>query len=283
MRYIDDVEYVLFFLISFRNSFPCLSLPCLAFTFLSRYADRNLPVIIPDGLKGWDKAKWTKEGFLKEHGDSKVSVRKSTEVAYDNEFGGMEKAWMSAEDYVDSTLQLPRQAADEGNIKGNGDGKEGADADGGEGNEDSKYLFGLQLASTLVESKSNPSPLYFEDSTRFAWNSSKRAEFALFFLGPAGSGVSLHEHTNAWNALVYGKKQWVLLPPYSQYGPVSLAMPAWMEEWYDTHTKPYPTGISVVRGPQEGNASATAPATGLPRCSPSAVLSRWQKAMPHLC
>jgi hypothetical protein len=45
------------------------------------------------------------------------------------------------------------------------------------------------------------------------------------------SGVSLHEHTNAWNALVYGEKHWVLLPPYSQFGPVSLELSEWVRNW----------------------------------------------------
>ena len=49
--------------------------------FIAEYADRNLPVLIPDGLREWDRAQWTKEAFVKKHGNTKVSVRKSTEVA----------------------------------------------------------------------------------------------------------------------------------------------------------------------------------------------------------
>ena len=74
----------------------------------------------------------------------------------------MEKESMSAEQYIDSILRTDGGAESSGST-------------------DSKYLFGLQLASSLVES--NPNPMYFEDATRFAWNHSKRAEFALFFLG----------------------------------------------------------------------------------------------------
>ena len=35
-----------------------------------------------------------------------------------------------------------------------------------------------------------------------------------FYFGPAGSGAPLHYHYQAWNALVYGKKAWVLVPPH---------------------------------------------------------------------
>eukprot|EP00043_Microstomoeca_roanoka_P018235 m.194015 g.194015 ORF g.194015 m.194015 type:complete len:169 (-) comp16787_c2_seq5:1448-1954(-) len=34
-----------------------------------------------------------------------------------------------------------------------------------------------------------------------------------FYLGPAGSGAPMHVHSGAWNALVYGRKHWYLLPP----------------------------------------------------------------------
>lgn len=35
-----------------------------------------------------------------------------------------------------------------------------------------------------------------------------------FYLGSKDTGAPMHYHTNpAWNALIYGKKGWVLLPP----------------------------------------------------------------------
>lgn len=36
-----------------------------------------------------------------------------------------------------------------------------------------------------------------------------------FFLGPAGSGAPMHYHRAAYNVLVAGRKEWVLLPPRS--------------------------------------------------------------------
>jgi hypothetical protein len=34
-----------------------------------------------------------------------------------------------------------------------------------------------------------------------------------FYVGPRGSGAPFHDHTAAWNASVYGYKQWYFLPP----------------------------------------------------------------------
>lgn len=59
-------------------------------------------------------------------------------------------------------------------------------------------------------------PQHFE-SPNFAWNRTARDGAALAYFGPAGSSVTLHEHTNAWNALVFGMKRWIMLPPYIQY------------------------------------------------------------------
>jgi hypothetical protein len=41
---------------------------------------------------------------------------------------------------------------------------------------------------------------------RFDWTKKERRKSALFFVGAKGSGVSFHEHTNAYNGLVYGRK-----------------------------------------------------------------------------
>ena len=47
---------------------------------------------------------------------------------------------------------------------------------------------------------------------------------ALFYVGPEGSGVNFHQHTNAWNALFFGRKRWFLFPPYAIFGPTALPM-----------------------------------------------------------
>lgn len=34
-----------------------------------------------------------------------------------------------------------------------------------------------------------------------------------FYLGPAGSGAPMHFHRGAWNALIHGRKHWLVQPP----------------------------------------------------------------------
>lgn len=38
-----------------------------------------------------------------------------------------------------------------------------------------------------------------------------------FYVGAAGTGAPVHFHNAAWNALVYGKKAWILVPPALTY------------------------------------------------------------------
>ena len=66
------------------------------------------------------------------------------------------------------------------------------------------------------------------------WGSTKaeRAQGALWYAGPRGSGVSLHQHTSAWNALVRGRKRWYLLPPLTMWGPTDLPTREWLRTVY---------------------------------------------------
>jgi hypothetical protein len=79
-------------------------------------------------------------------------------------------------------------------------------------------------------------PSYFSNRSHFHMVDRARDAKALFFLGPRNSGAYTHQHTAAWNAIVYGAKRWYLLPPAARHGP-DTEMPGGMIEWLRT-TKP---------------------------------------------
>eukprot|EP00660_Eupelagonema_oceanica_P008345 gene8345-22579_t len=54
------------------------------------------------------------------------------------------------------------------------------------------------------------------------------------FMGPQGSGTSMHYHKAAWNALVYGRKLWALTPPAeSAFRRRELAAASFRDGWLD--------------------------------------------------
>ena len=181
--------------------------------FLREYADTNTPVIITDALKEtWANVTkaWSKDNFLARHGNLAVKTQPSSEVVYNRQGGAKVAATVTVQEYVDQRMAShagPRTK-----------------------NADEQYLFGGTTTAQLFHDV--PAPGYFQDLTRFAWEREERARAALFFLGPAGSGVGMHEHTSAWNALVYGRKRWVLLAPNSHYGPTATTMGEWMKNWH---------------------------------------------------
>jgi hypothetical protein len=162
-----------------------------------------------------------------------VEVRNSSNIAYDAEFGGLSGANMTLREYLDG---FPTRG---------GGGGEGSDPD-------PAYLFSTQPLQGLRADYTEPA-IFFpgagaaggaegkdgaaggskrlkpgggaeQEHGPFAMNASARDSSALFYFGPAAAGVSIHQHTNAWNALVYGRKRWFLLPPYTLWGPTGMPM-----------------------------------------------------------
>ena len=57
--------------------------------FLREYADKNRPVILKGLLDDWPATTtWRRDEFVAKYGAYNVTLRKSSDVAYDNEFGG---------------------------------------------------------------------------------------------------------------------------------------------------------------------------------------------------
>eukprot|EP00038_Savillea_parva_P015834 m.15070 g.15070 ORF g.15070 m.15070 type:complete len:721 (+) comp3225_c0_seq1:206-2368(+) len=186
--------------------------------FLTEYAHRNLPVIIPKALDDWPaQSVWRRTDFAAKYGRHKVRVRQSVDIAYDNEFGGLEADTVDLNEYLDRYVG-PVDARY--GVHGNLTAAAGT----------TRYVlesldWGQGFRQDYI------APPFFE-SSQFAYNHSSRDRSALAFFGPAGSSVTLHEHTNAWNALVYGMKRWVMLPPYVHYGPTGLPVEDWLRDWY---------------------------------------------------
>lgn len=73
--------------------------------FMTEYANRNLPVIVPDALKDWPAVKtWQRASFEAKYGKKPVRVRRSVDIAYDNEFGGLRAAEVDLVQYLNDTF-----------------------------------------------------------------------------------------------------------------------------------------------------------------------------------
>ena len=97
---------------------------------------------------------------------------------------------------------------------------------------DRLYLFGHGAYEAMALAADFAEPSIFVDPTRWRASEAERAKGALWYAGPAGSGVSLHMHTSAWNALVTGRKRWYLLPPLTMWGPTDLPAAEWVRTVY---------------------------------------------------
>jgi len=70
-----------------------------------------------------------------------------------------------------------------------------------------------------------------------------------FYLGPAGSGAPVHFHGDAWNALMYGRKHWILFPPTdAKFSKVPVS--EWVADNPDVlYVRPHPHTGARVRTP----------------------------------
>eukprot|EP01052_Picozoa_sp_SAG31_P014222 SAG31_NODE_875_length_11316_cov_8.924044_11_plen_673_part_00 len=196
--------------------------------FIAEYADKNKPVLItgpsaiPSSWPAWTK--WTRQGLLDHYGNTTVQLRRSSVIATDAEFGSAE-----AYDYNITVADF---------LNGPHFSEKGSESNDFEEDKvfataDPPYLFAQNPLSGLE--KDYTSPKWFDASAgdnRFGFSWQEQQKTALFFVGPSLSGVNFHQHTAAWNALLYGQKRWFLFPPYSIYGPTSLPMGEWYRKYY---------------------------------------------------
>ena len=147
------------------------------------------------------------------YGKHKVGVRQAGDIAYDNQRRGKDGESLSGSHVTLATYVEQLMQSD----------------DGGQVFSELPY----HLDKTLQEIpalKEDFDHLDHFDEPRFSWGKVERDAKALTYFGPAGSGVGIHEHTNAWNALVFGEKKWVLFPTMSFFGYQGGTMDTWFRE-----------------------------------------------------
>jgi len=167
--------------------------------FHKDYVDAGKPVLLygENAVAGKVWGKWTKTAFVATYGKAVVRAVGSTHVVLDQTFGVHNQSFnISIADYV-------------ANFTGHAD--EAALFN-------PPYLFKQRQIPGI--SADVDAPAYFADRARFSWSDEHRANASLFFIGPTLSGAYFHAHYAAWNAVVYGRKRWLLMPPGAFYGTV---------------------------------------------------------------
>lgn len=158
--------------------------------FINEYDSKNKPVIITDALDNWRaRTEWTKEKFLKRFGNHPF---KTDEIDYRAKT--REKLYMGISDYFEYAARNQ--------------------------DEDPIYLFDnkfgeRELGADLLNDYEIP--IYFKEDF-FQYLEEERPPYRWMVVGPARSGSAFHidpYRTSAWNALLVGRKRWVLTP-YNQ-------------------------------------------------------------------
>ncbi len=183
--------------------------------FIEQYVNPGKPVILRGLLEGWPaKTRWRRKKFIALYGNKTITVRKSSLIVPVQVYGKNDtETW---NDLERQTISDYLSFNDESNS----------------GKHDRYYFFGSiksDDSTRLNVDKDYYMLPYFKDP-RFAWPETKRRDDSLFFVGSSGSGTYMHVHSNAYNAMLYGKKHWFLSPPRTYYGPRQMRL----KEWVDT-------------------------------------------------
>lgn len=176
--------------------------------FEEEFAMLGRPVILTGGAAGpglfdeWGaRTAWRREALRQQLGDSMVTVARSSDIVSLQAKG--ESTW--AERLVTMSL---------GDYVGNHMGSNATSTA-----HDPMYLFRSKPFAAADLRRHYEHPRFFANLSFFHMAEEARDHKALFSAGPAGSGAPVHQHTAAWNAVVWGAKRWYLLPPAARHGP----------------------------------------------------------------
>eukprot|EP00949_MAST-11_sp_MAST-11-sp1_P005370 g5370.t1 len=175
--------------------------------FPEKYMDLGKPVIITGAMQDWPAYEtWKREEFLSKYGDAFVSVARSKDIVPLQMFAN--------EGLSDQIMRKREKLRHFANYAANFTGRPG----------DVPYSFArLQNPKQILKDIS-----FNLDSERWSWLPEDIEKELIFYLGPKGSNIYLHEHAAAVNFLVFGRKAWVLLPPSIYKGRTIRSLEEWM-------------------------------------------------------
>ncbi|XP_048252971.1 uncharacterized protein LOC124133842 isoform X1 [Haliotis rufescens] len=138
---------------------------------------KPLLVKFRNGAKDWtDPEKWTLKSLISQYGQWRLYSGSSLELV---RRGGNGYMGSSFEDYVNAMMS------------------EGSDVE-----KEPPYVFDRAFYDDTDLSDTLHLPSFLTVDTDL--------EDSLFFLGSTGTGVSFHNHADAWNAVIFGRKRWFL-------------------------------------------------------------------------
>ena len=186
--------------------------------FLENYVYQGKPVAVDGLIDEWSAIEnWRRDGIVEKYGDKRIKLLLSGDGSHSGTFTG----WSSLKSYVDFISDITRRY-NKGKVKKvNYDWKwktGGSEKKFGKSQKGVKrfpYFFQREfpLGEGILGDYEELSHFDTDSKMNHAWEIDYRQAKSLMILGAAGTGTGFHSHTSAYNALVYGRKRWYLLPP----------------------------------------------------------------------
>ena len=177
--------------------------------FVRRYATRGKPVLLKGGCMDFLglEEKWTHERLRSLHGQHSINLTRSS-MATARQYGGAQGD-RASERTTTLGAFVSGLAAEQP--------KDEVEAD-------PWYLITKKLPWIASELTHHP---LFEEG--FELSMASRDEMALLSIGAHSSGAHFHQHSDAWNCVVYGRKRWGLIPPAAEYRSPTDSSAVWWE------------------------------------------------------
>eukprot|EP01132_Coremiostelium_polycephalum_P004096 gene4096-5124_t len=170
--------------------------------FTKEYLIPNRPVIITDATKDWNAKDWTRESLMEKCGDVKLYVNSGV--------------FMTMKNFLSYVSECKEEMP--------------------------MYLFDHYYGEKIPDILKDYSTDYYFKEDFFSVLGDKRPSYRWLLFGPARSGATFHKdpnHTSAWNAVITGRKKWVMYPPhvvppgvYPSDDGLEVTAPSSIMEWF---------------------------------------------------